>query len=37
MACVALASVTGWQLSELMELDSNELLAWLEACKKISS
>jgi len=32
---VAIASHTGWALSELMELDGHELMAWLEVLPKI--
>ena len=29
-AVVALASHTGWALSELLDLDGDDLMAWLE-------
>lgn len=35
-ACLALASQTGWPLSELQEMDCEELLAWLEAWKALN-
>jgi hypothetical protein len=31
---IALASHTGWQLSELLELDGHELMAWLDVLPK---
>jgi hypothetical protein len=33
-AVVALASHTGWGLSELLELDGEELVGWLEVAHK---
>ena len=33
-AVVLLASYTGWSLSELLELEDIELMAWLEALPK---
>lgn len=33
-ACLALASHTGWAQKELLEMECEELLAWLEAIPK---
>lgn len=32
-----LASHTGWQLNELLALDGEELLAWLETIKSMQT
>ncbi len=32
--CIALASHTGWQLSELLSMTGEDFVQWLEACPK---
>lgn len=32
--CVALAGHTGWQLSEIKEMDAEDLMEWCDACPK---
>ena len=33
-ACIALASHTGWSLSEMKEMDSEEFIDWIDSCPK---